>query len=561
MMARFRPWLAPILVSFLVSLAIVAPFFWLGNATGHDFQYHVASWLDAASQWKQGVLYPRWTEWANYGFGEPRFIFYPPLSWMLGAALGLVAPWNHVPVIFIALVQTLAGVNTFALVRRLLPSRAAALLSAACYVANPYALLIVYWRSDFAELLADAFYPLLFLFALRLCGVLESPNAAEQQRPYRNGVAFAVVFAVIWLCNAPAGVIASYSVAALLGFVALVRRSWNPLQRGALGLLLGFLLTSAYLLPAAYEQRWVNIAQALSTGLLSSENFLYTETLDAEHTWFNWIVSTLAVLMMALAGFAAIAARRKRRAGEDRIEEPVWRSLLLLCGVAALLMLRLSSPFWALLPKLRFVQFPWRWMSVLGMPFAVFLGCAMASGRRRWIWIGMTFALLGSAAAGLVRTAWWGTEDIPALREAITKGQGFEGTDEYDPIGDDHTNIPTQFPQLQVMDTDSMQGPNKKPLVRLQRWSPEDKEVSVSAPQPFFLGLRLLNYPAWRVELNGAVLKPRGGEDYNMMVVAVPAGESHLQVRFVRTWDRSLGGLVSISSALLAWLLLGKRPK
>jgi uncharacterized membrane protein len=561
--SRIRAWLPAIFISFLISLAIVSPFFWLGNATGHDFQYHAASWLDAAGQWKEGVIYPRWTEWADYGFGEPRFIFYPPLSWMLGASLGTVLPWNYVPIVFILLVQTFAGLSAFALARRLLPKRAA-LFCVACYAANPYALLIVYMRSDFAELLANAFFPLLFLLALQIGDLLESAATSERSTTPKVIASFAAVFAAIWLSNAPAGVIASYSAFALFGFATITRKSWQPLLRGMVGLALGFGLASFYILPAAYEQRWVNIAQALSPGLLPSENFLYTVINDPEHTLFNWIASTIAILLVILTGLAALRARRGAQDRGHVLQSKVWLLFLLLAGLATALMLRFTSLLWAVLPKLRFVQFPWRWMSLLAVVFAVFLGSAM--GRRRgWIWAAATFALIGGTGVVLVQRGWWDTQDIPALRAAIANGEGFDGTDEYDPAGDDHTNLPTKSPQATVMDTDSIPGPNSRPTIRVEHWSPEYKEVSVSAREPFFLGLRLLNYPAWRAEVNAAVVTPRGGDDYNQMILPIPAGESYVRVRFARTWDRTLGGGLSLASAFGALGLLAavrrRRPE
>jgi hypothetical protein len=224
-------------------------------------------------------------------------------------------------------------------------------------------------------------------------------------------------------------------------------------------------------------------------------------------------------------------------------------------------MLRFTSILWALLPKLRFVQFPWRWMSLLAVVFAVFLGNAMGRKRWGWVWAVVTFALVGGTAVVLVERGWWDTQDIPALREALAKGEGFDGTDEYDPAGDDHTNIPPKSPEAAVVDTDSMPGPNAIPKIHVDRWSPEDKEVSVSARERFSLGLRLLNYPAWRAEVNGAAVTPQRGDDFSQMIVPVPAGQSHVRVRFTRTRDRTLGGSISLASLLLVvWLGARRRP-
>jgi hypothetical protein len=554
---RYRSWMLALAVSVAAALLIIAPFFWLGIASGHDFEFHAASWLDAAGQWKEGIVYPRWTGWANHGFGEPRFIFYPPLSWMLGAALGFVVPWIAVPGVFIAIVQTIAGLCAFGLAQRWLPERGA-LLGAAFYAANPYALLVIYLRSDFAEQLAATFLPLLVLAALQLGGIIENRcNSLEAAI-----VLFAVVFAVIWLSNAPAGVLASYSAALLIAWGAWTERSWRPLMRGAAGLTLGLGIAGFYLLPAAYEQKWVNIGQALSSGLLPSQNFLYTVINDPEHNQFNWIASSAAILLMVTTGIATVVAHGGTPyRGPNEEQNKLWRALLLLAASATALMFSFTSIFWTFLPELRFVQFPWRWMSVLAVPCAYFLAVAAARRRFGWTWGLAVLAVVVGVAAFLVRRAWWDTEDIPVLQAAIREGRGFEGTDEYDPVGDDHYNLPAKSPLVNVLPALASEGGPPEATVLVEGWTAEEKEVRVTAKKPVRVALRLLNYPAWRVEVNGLRVRGERAEESNQIIVPVKEGESRVTVRFTHTTDRALGGLLSIVCLCLALAMVWRSKR
>jgi len=546
---RVPAWILSLGLSVFLSVLIVLPFFWFGTASGHDFEFHAPSWLDAAYQWKEGILYPRWTGWANHGFGEPRFIFYPPLSWMFGAALTLLVPDPAVPILFIVLVQTLAGISAYFLLRRLVSSRSA-LLGAACYVINPNALLLTYVRSDFAEQLACALFPLLLLAALRLCGF------AEDSPPRLTSLTlFAIPFAGVWLSNAPAGVIASYSMALLFAWAAISQRSWRPLFRGVAGLALGLGLAAVYLVPAAYEQRWVNIGQALASGLLPSQNFLFTVIDDSEHTWFNWVASICAISLILLLGLVALASRRFATGDATSRNRNAFHALLVLGAAATLLTLRFALPLWNYLPKLRFVQFPWRWMSIIALVASCFLALAIER-RRGWVWFVVLLVLSVPLATFLVENTWWDEDEMPTQRDAIVSGHGFDGTDEYDPRGDDHLDLPLDAPLAKVLPPGPSEAPSPQARLQIRRWTTEQKEIQVDAPSGVRVALRLLNYPAWRVEVNGKAISTERMEDVNQMVVPVSAGNSEIRVQFVRTSDRKLGNVISALSGLLAALLL-----
>ena len=75
-----------ILAIALTALVLISPTFFHGQISGNDFNFHIASWMEVVHQWHQHVLFPSWAAGAYNGFGEPRFIFYPPLSWLAGHA-------------------------------------------------------------------------------------------------------------------------------------------------------------------------------------------------------------------------------------------------------------------------------------------------------------------------------------------------------------------------------------------------------------------------------------------------------------------------------------------
>lgn len=537
----------PLLTIAAAAFAIEIPFFFLGTPSGHDLEFHLYSWLEALSQWKSGIIYPRWAALSHFAYGEPRFIFYPPASWALGATLAAIFPWPIVASIYIWVVLVCAGVSMFLLARQFLDRRNAT-FAAVLYAVNPYHLVIVYWRSAFAELLASILIPLLLLFVLRV---------ADKNR--RAIFFLALVLACSWLVNAPSAVMIHYSLALLMVVIAWQRRSAHILYAGAAAIVLGAALGSFYLLPAIYEQKWVNISQVVGEGLRPMDSFLFTRTTDPDHDAFNHLVSSVAVAEILLTVASVWAAKNVLQHSRE-----LWVVLTAWAATCSLLMLSITQVLWDILPKLRFMQFPWRWMLCLGVPFALLI----VIGVKRWtVRVALYLVTLCVISFGWqhFQSPWWDhAADLREMQDFMASGTGYEGTDEYTPVGADPTSVnPGSVNPASVnKDKDARRvtvDGDAHATIRVSEWSAEHKRFSAQMSDSDKLALHLFNYPAWRAEVNGKPVRAEAQPGTWEMLIPVQEGDNRIKIDFIRTWDRTAGTWISVAAIILTMLLLGTR--
>jgi hypothetical protein len=561
----------------LAAVLATAPQFFRGNSCGHDFDFHLVSWLDAQSSWRQGIPYPHWTPSANFGAGEPRFVFYPPLTWMLGAALGLVLPWQLVPVALTFLLLAATGMATRALARQAFSDGAATLAGCAA-IFSGYTLFCAYERSAFGELAGGFWIPLVLLFVLRD----RNPGSLVWKRALDSSNApLALVVAGAWLSNVPLGVMASYLLAAVALAAALLAKSWAPVVRASIGAVLGIGLASVFLVPAAWEQPWADLRQAAADpGEMIENSWIFARHANPALDFHDSVLHTASLIAVAMAAVALggllVSWLRKGLQGERRW----WIPLALIPFAVLFLQLPISLPVWNLLPKLRFLQFPWRWLLVLEAPMAIFFAAAVwpAASARRWrrVVVAAVCAavfLAVTATAGSVFFQPCDDEDaVTGMLATYRSGVGVGGTDEYQPPGADNSALAVGLPAAcLVTDPSTVLGKGTGEPDAVAVWQPtqgsceatfdaspvrvmnhtEHFEVRADTAQVGFMILRLRRYPAWRVLVNGRPAGALPRRDDGLIAVPVPKGPVDVTADWTATSDAIAGRWLSGLSLVL----------
>jgi hypothetical protein len=571
----------------------VIPLLIKGPSCRDDSLFHFISWFDALESWRHGIIYPHWATSPNWGAGEPRFVFYPPFSWMLGAALGAILPWRMVPAAMSFLIQAGCGLGTRALGRSFL-SEAQATMAGCLAIFSGYAPYCIYYRNAFGELLGAFWIPVILLLALRTG---RQEGNAWQRALDGSTVPLSLAIAGAWLSDGPVGVIACYLLAAVATLDAVLERSWAKVIRATVAIAFGLALVGFYLVPVAQEKSWVAIHMATDRPWFQLENnFLFAGNPDlpAEHHRVNHQVSLIGVIMLTLTAGAILMAWLRHRLAERQ----QWMPLAAIPLGMLFLLLPISRPVWDLLPLLRMLQFPWRWLLTLEAPMAIFLAVAIwpditvrrserskraaKTGPVRRQQVAAVILCAALFLAGIVAEftffqTFRAEYDFADLLSVLTSGSGVPGQIEYAPDGADNGLVAWGLPgacltsqpltALGAMTTvgiivwkatqdscEAVYEMEKGPA----REGREHYGVKAVLLHPGYLILRLRRYPAWRVRVNGRTVERMPEREDGLMAVPAPAGTVNVDVDWTTTPDVTAGRWLSVMGVLALtgfWLL------
>ncbi|HZD49510.1 MAG TPA: hypothetical protein VE178_12280, partial [Silvibacterium sp.] len=256
----------------------------------------------------------------------------------------------------------------------------------------------------------------------------------------------------------------------------------------------------------------------------------------------------------------------------------LWRPLVVLTAVIACLLLHFSDFVWRHAPELTFLQFPWRWLLLLSLALAAFAGLAIrgtaATRRKNMLRVAAVLVVAGCVSS----VAWvyfWqpcDEEDNVHAQVATFRDGGFEGTDEYTAVPADNDAIQQDLPQIRVIrsadgdEANSASGANPEwqaggtalqaSEVQIRRWDAEWMSATIRSggrSGAAFAVLRVMDYPAWQVTVNGDRVETRPKRDDGLMTVPLAVGMSNIDVRYAATPDVLVGRVLSLLAAVL-WI-------
>ena len=496
----------------------------------------------------------RWVPDAGYQYGYPQFNFYPPLPYYIGAGLHRIGFQyiDSVKILFI-LGYILSAVTMFILIRSVLgtwPGFVASLL----YTYVPYKAVEVYVRGALSEFWAQIFFPLILWAIYKL---IKSGRTKY----------------LIWMCISIFLLMTTHvlmtmifvPVAVLWAVFWLSQSRWKNLMKIVWGGILGFGLSTFFVLPVLLERQFTHTEGLLSGYFDYRQHFVSLFKLFISREWgygssgfpneklnlslgiVQWVVGFVVLPILAIINF-----KKKKNFSLLAIG-------LVFLSLASVFMIHMKSSFiWAHLPFLWYLQFPWRFLAI-----SIFLLCILAgivtcfAGRFKYV-VGIVLVIVSFALTISFFTpkSWLNISDADKFSGVSWEKQLTISIFDYLPI---YAKLPP--PSKASATPEVLVGSAQ--FLDYKKGS-DYQEGTISASKNSLIRIPLFDFPGMEVKIDGKVTPHVNidcrGEEYclGLITFSVPQGLHKIDVRLTDTPVRKVGNILTLLSLGTVVLILLK---
>ncbi len=508
----------------------------------------------------------RWVPDMGYGFGFPLFNFYPPLPYLLGEIVRLVG-FSFVDTVKVVAVLAfvVSGVSMYFLAKVFFKNsvkilgrelQLGAIVSAIFYMWAPYHSVDIYVRGAMNEAWALVWFPLTILFSYRL--ITE-----------KNTKKYIILTSLAWV-----GLLLSHNLMAMIfaplfGAWCLLwiirKRGFRKIVPLAVSGIFAVCLTAFFTLPVVAEQKFTHAdsliqgyyefnAHFASVGQILFSRFwgygpsvwmAQDDKMSFQVGHIHWILS---LVILGLIGYRFFKKRK--------VDEITLVLLLLFVGgwLAAFMTHERSTFIWQLFPTLRYVQFPWRFLTL-----AIFCFSFLAGGLVLFLPKKISTWVLGVLVVGLIIFNWNYFKPEHGHLGPLTDMEKLSG------VAWDLQQTAGIYDYLPKTAVTAPKAPMKY-LAEVGRggeavitnpyestnWAKFDVDAAKDDTE---IRIGIFQFPNWKTFIDGKEVPNYIDKDemWGRMWIKVPKGQHHVEVRLYDTPVRTIGNVVS----LVSWVGLG----
>ncbi|MBI3396999.1 hypothetical protein HY045_00825 [Candidatus Woesebacteria bacterium] len=506
----------------------------------------------------------RWIPDMGYGFGFPLFNFYPPLPYLIGELVRL-AGFSFVTAVkfTFALSIVISGLSMYFLAKEVFPNTLkirgltlpiSAILSALFYIWAPYHAVDVYVRGAMNEAWALAWFPLILLFGYKL--ILEKKDFKK----------WMILLSLSWT-----GLFMSHNIMVMiftpvfagwcLIFVYKEKRL-IALPHLFISGILALGLSAFFTIPAVIEQTYVQVNTLVAGYYEYIAHFASLNQLLVSRFWgfgpsiwgdndgmsfqvghLHWILS---LVIIALISYRLLIKKTKWDSSQ------VITLYLLAIGWFAVFMTHSRSIFiWQLIPPLKFVQFPWRFLTVAILSFSFASGAFVSLIAKKWQ---IVSALSLIVVLLLLNWNYFKPQSVGPLTDTQKFSGAAWGLQQtagiYDYLPIDAVTAPKE-PQKYLAEVLQGKG-NIQKAQEGTSWAKFDANISSETAK---VRIGIFKFPNWVTRVDGSVAYSYvdKNEQWGRMYVDLTRGNHKVELKLENTPIRSVSNIAS----LITWTLLG----